>query len=342
VLRGHRRAAKRLAEGEVDGGATLGTSVHAQKSEVGVHGRLMLVRGADEEPVAGSPKGEREPKEAPTSQPPPRRLSSIPPPGQSPSAALREACALAVVCALVGSIPSALRAAREGGALFGGWLASAATVLPLLIVFIALSRAAGRGFRMLTGNRAGRSTAAGLALWIGLSSPVLVIFATVLKSSTNHRGIGGATFGVGALGVVLLGALVAQRGVTLARSLVERGTSARLVAMVFAVITIAPILGVTALVARSGEESASGRSLVSTIIDGAIFVVAGALAASFEMKGDLKARARSFGPFAAVILFASGILWVTSSSTLAPAVRRGGGLAAAVMSGIGRPAEHAD
>jgi hypothetical protein len=29
VLRGHRRAAKRLAEGEVDGGATLGTSVHA-------------------------------------------------------------------------------------------------------------------------------------------------------------------------------------------------------------------------------------------------------------------------------------------------------------------------
>jgi hypothetical protein len=282
-----------------------------------------------------------EPKEATTSHPPTRRSQppSIPPPAQSWGTSLGEACALAAVCALIGSIPSALRAAREGGAFLGGWLASAATVLPLLVGFVALSRGAGRGFRMLTGNRAGRSTAAGLALWIGLASPAMVLFATVLKSATHHRGIGGATFGVGALGIVVVAALVARRVVGFARGRVERGMSARLVAAIVAVVTIGPVFVVSAYVARGGEETASARALVSTIIDGAIFLVASALAASFEIRHELRARARVLGPVVALLVFACGAGWTAASSNLGPAIRRGGGLAAAIMSGMGAEGE---
>lgn len=273
--------------------------------------------------------------EAP-SDPPGERTASEPPPRGSKAPGeraviLRDALALGGACALVGSFPSALRVARAGGPLVGGWLGSAATVLPFVVGFIALGVAAGRGFRMLTGNRAGRSTAAGLALWMGLVVPVLAVLGSILKTGTNHRGIGGATFAVVGLAIVILGAIVAHRMMSLARALVERGWSARTVAVFYAAITIAPPFATAFLLGRSNDESTAARALIATVVDLAIFVVAAALAASVDLKPETRARSRFFGPIAAVVLFSGGLVWVAFSPTLGHAIRGGGGFASSVI-----------
>jgi len=188
---------------------------------------------------------------------------------------------------------------------------------------------------MLTGNRAGRSTAAGLALWVGLTSPLLVVLGTVLKAGTNHRGIGGATFGVLALAVVIATAVIAYRLVGIARNLAERG-SPRVVAATFAILAIGPTLVISYWLARSSEDTSSAKAVVATLIDGAIFLVAGAFAASLSPREELRARMRTFGPFIATAVFAAGFAWVMTSSTLGGAIRSGGGLAAALIGGLGR------
>lgn len=263
---------------------------------------------------------------------PGERTASEPPRSKGERAVLvRDALALGFACALVGSLPAALRVMRAGGPLFGGWLGSAATVMPFVVGFIALGAAAGRGFRMVTGNRAGRSTAAGLALWMGLVVPVLGLLGSILKTGTNHRGIGGATFGVVGLAVVILGAIVAYRMMALARALVERGWSARAVAVMYAAITIAPPFATAFLLGRSNDDSSAARALVATVVDMAIFVVAAALAASVDLKPELRSRARLFGPIAAIVLFGGGLAWVAVSPTLGPSIRGGGGLASTVI-----------
>lgn len=242
-----------------------------------------------------------------------------------------DALALGVACALIGSLPTALRVRRAGGPLIGGWLGASATVLPLVVGFIALGAAAGRGFRLVTGNRAGRSTAAGLALWMGLVVPVLAVLGSILKTTTNHRGIGGATFAVVGLAIVILGAIVAYRMMSLARAVVERGWSARMVAVLYAAITIAPPFATAFFLGRSNDESTAARGIVATVVDMAIFVVAAALAASMELKPEARARTRIFGPIGAALLFGGGVAWVAFSPTLGQAIRGGGGLASTLI-----------
>ncbi len=266
-------------------------------------------------------------------RPPARSLSpSVPPPPLAST--LPEACALGVICALVGSVPSALRATREGGSWLGGWVASAAVVLPLIVAFIALGQSAGRGYRMLTGNSAGRSTAAGLALWVGLSVPLFTLLGAALKAGTNHRGIGGATFGVLATAVVGATAIAAYRIVRIARSFAQRWLGPGWVAAAFAHVTLGPSFAVALLLGRGSEQDPAGRAVVATLIDGAIFVVACALAASSDFRDETRARLRTFGPWIAATLFGVGFAWVMTSSTLGGALRASGGLAATLIGGL--------
>ncbi len=243
-----------------------------------------------------------------------------------------DALALGLACAVIGSLPAALRTSRAGGPLLGGWIGSAAAVMPFVIGFIALGAAAGRGFRMLTGNRAGRSTAAGLALWMGLVAPVLAVLGSILKTGTNHRGIGGATFGVVGLAIVILGAIVAYRMMSFARAMVERGWSARMVAVVYAAITIAPPFATAFLLGRTNDDASAARALVATVVDVTIFVVAAALSASVDLKPELRARTRLFGSIGAIAVFGGGLAWVATSPTLGQSIRGGGGLASTVIS----------
>ncbi len=83
-------------------------------------------------------------------------------------------------------------------------------LLPVVLVALLLSRAAGRGFRQLLGAQSARPAVLGVALWLGLATPALVGLGAALKATTHHRGLGGATFGVLALGVAAVAALVAS------------------------------------------------------------------------------------------------------------------------------------
>lgn len=275
------------------------------------------------------------PREGPSADRLSPRDPSLPPPIRLRDT-IGEACGLALVSCLLGSIPASLRVSREGGSLVGGLLVAAAIVLPLLAVTISLSRAAGRGFRMVTGLRAGRSTAALIGLWIGLIAPVLLVLGALLKDKTNHRGLGGTTFGVLALFVAIGGALVAKRLVQTGRWLVDRGVSARNVAIGLAVLAIAPTFVVSLPLLSGHDPSPHAPAVAAALIDGVLFVVAGAVAVTYDVGERARAIARRYGLPAAASLLATGALWLSASPALALALRSGGGLAAAMVGSLER------
>lgn len=264
------------------------------------------------------------------------RLPSVPPPSGGLFALLGEASALALATALLGSLPAALRVARAGGSFVGGWLAAAAVVLPALALLIYLSHAAGRGYRMLTGQGAGRATALGLALWVGLLAPLLMVLGSILKDKTNHRGLGGATFGVLALVLAIGTALVARRIVVVGRWLVDRGASARLVAAGFAAIAVGPLLALSFPLLREPDAGAHAPAVASALIDGVIFSIATSVAVAFGPGEELRARAQRLGLAAAGVFLIAGLGWLSVSQSLGVALRTGGGLAAALVGGLER------
>ncbi len=263
-------------------------------------------------------------------------------PGAPPSLApaplsrLGEALLYASLACLVASLPAALRVWRAESSAFGGWLASAAVLLPIAAVFLGLSRAAGRGFRMVTGLSVGRSTALGLALWIGLSAPVLMVVATVLKAATNHRGLGGATFGVLALLVSIVAAVVAHRLVGVGRSLVARGQAPGLVAGGLAGLAILPTLLVSLPLLRGSDTEPHAMHASAALVDGALITVALALAATLDWPAAVRALAKRAGAPIAVALFGVGFGWLALSPALGAGLRQGGGLAAALVRGLER------
>ncbi len=260
------------------------------------------------------------------------------PPGAPPSplAALNEACALGGAAALIGSVPSALRTLRGGGSLVGSWLASSAVLIPVLVGLCLLSHAAGRGFRMATGNRAGRSTATGLALWIGLTAPLLALLGAFLKSATHHRGLGGATYGVVGLASTIVMAVVARRVVVTGRWLVDRGVSARAVAVGLAVLSVAPLCLVALRLHGSDEGAAQAPLVAAAVFDLLIFGLSTAVAVTFDLPERVLARARRFGLPAAAAVFIVGAFWLSMSAPLGASMRSGGGLAATMIAGLER------
>ncbi len=259
-----------------------------------------------------------------------------PPPSGSAVARISEAAALGLAAALMGSLPAALRVSRAGGSLVGGWLAAAAVVLPALALLVYLSHAAGRGYRMLTGQGAGRSTALGLALWAGMLAPALMAFGTLLKEKTNHRGLGGATFGVVGLVLAGLAALVARRLVLMGKHLAARGLSPKLIASGFALIVVGPTLALALPLLRAPDASVHAHGVAAALVDGAIFSVATAVAMTFEPSEELRARARRLGLGAAGAVLVVGFGWLSMSQPLGAALRAGGGLAAALVGGLER------
>ncbi|HLM76043.1 MAG TPA: cell wall anchor protein, partial [Polyangiaceae bacterium] len=137
-------------------------------------------------------------------------VKDAPPPAPAPrswTTRLGEACLLAVGVAAFSSVPTALRTAGAGGSFLDGLLVGTGVLLPLVAASLALFRAAGRGLRGVLGASSRRVATLHIALWLGFSLPLLAGLGAVLKATTNHRGLGGATFGVLALGAVLTAAL---------------------------------------------------------------------------------------------------------------------------------------
>jgi choline-sulfatase len=257
-------------------------------------------------------------------------------PGAPPPSALArlgEASARALGVALLAAVPAALRTASAGGSFLDGLLLATGVLLPLVTLAIVLARAAGRGLRGIAGNHPPRLTVLGLALWVGLALPALTVLGAVLKATTHHRGLAGATFGV--LGMMAVGAaaIVAHRLVMLGQSLVARGAPPWVVAAVGAAVAVIPLLVVAAPLGRHSAEPGA-IAVRSAIVDGSIVAIATALVASLDLGATVRRIFRIAGlPLGLAVLLGAG-----ARVELAPAVavpfEQGGGLAATLLGGL--------
>lgn len=263
-------------------------------------------------------------------------VKDAPPPAPAPrswTTRFGEACVLAVGVAAFSSVPTALRTAGAGGSFLDGLLVGTGVLLPLVAVALALFRAAGRGLRGVLGASSRRVAALHIALWLALSLPLLTALGAVLKATTNHRGLGGATFGVLALGAVLTAALVARRAVTFGQRLAARGVRPWVLAGAGAVVAVVPLIVFAAPLVRAGAEGAA-RHIQAALLDGAIAIVAAALVASVDLAAPLSRVAGTWGVPLAAVLVIGAAARVESSPSLGKAVRAGGGLAASLLGAL--------
>lgn len=246
---------------------------------------------------------------------------------------LGEACMLALSVAALAAVPTALRTHVSGGGLLDGLLVGTAALLPFVSLLVVLLRAAGRGLRGVMGARAGAVATLSIALLVGLALPALSVVAALLKALTHHRGLGGATFGVVGLGVVIACALVARRMVDLGQNLVSRGVRPVLVAAGGAIVSVLPLVLLAISLARASKDRGAG-SVGAALVDLAIVLVATALAASIELRAQHSKFASLLGvPFAAVLMITASAR-LASSPELGRSVQTGGGLAATLLSAL--------
>lgn len=246
-----------------------------------------------------------------------------------------EACLRALGVALLASVPTALRTMGAGGGFAGGLLVGTGALLPTVVLVLALSRASGRGVRQLVGAESPRTVAFSVALWIGIALPLLVALGAMLKATTHHRGIAGATFGVLGLVIVASAALVSQRLLNLGRRLVERGLPPWIPAAVGAAVGTLPILIVAAELGRQGGD-ADAAGVRAAIVDGVIVLVATALAATMELGSALRRVARFAGVPIAVAVFLGAGVRIETSPSLGQAFKAGGGLSATILGAFER------
>lgn len=238
--------------------------------------------------------------------------------------------------ASLSAVPTALRTARAGASFLDGLLVGTAVLLPLVTLALILSRAAGRGFRGIVGAGGERLAVLRVALWIGVAFPVLAALAALLKATTHHRGLAGATFGVLGLAGVAAAALVTQRLVALGDRLAARGVKPWLLAVAGTAIGVVPLVAALApLAAHAGNTSGdAGAAVRAAIVDGAIALVATALVSSVDLSAAVGRLAGIAGvPLAALVLM-TATARIESFPPLGQAVRAGGGLAATLFSAL--------
>ncbi len=136
-------------------------------------------------------------------------------------------------------VPAALRLSHAGASLIVAWLALAGATALFLGPAIAALRVARPLSRVVVC----------VPLGLLLAAPVLVLFARVLKTTTHHRPLGGATFAIVSAGVILGGIAVAARALSwesrFARLLVVGGAG------LFALCTLVLVLPALAPVVRT-------------------------------------------------------------------------------------------
>ncbi|WP_437836868.1 sulfatase-like hydrolase/transferase [Sorangium sp. So ce1153] len=273
------------------------------------------------------------------SVPPPGRSAPPPPRRSAWTTRLGEACVLGLGVASLSAVPTALRTARAGASFLDGLLVGAAVLLPLVTLALILSRAAGRGFRGIVGAGGERLAVLRVALWIGVALPVLAALAALLKATTHHRGLAGATFGVLGLAGVVAAALLTQRLVALGDRLAARGVKPWILAVAGAAIGVLPLIAAFApLAAFAGNHTPgdAGAAVRAAIVDGAIALVATALVSSVDLSAAVGRIAGLAGvPLAALVLM-TATARVESFPPLGQAVRAGGGLAATLFGALER------
>jgi len=191
----------------------------------------------------------------------------------------------APIAALIASAPAAARVADERIAFLAAWPAIAGLVGVPLAGLIAAMRLARRSLV----DRKPSSAAAllwGAGIWLCLSLPADAALGTVLKATTHHRALGGATFATFALVLNALAVLAAWRfTVSVLPRLPPRAKSKEFALVVAlaagTVVLVAVIFG--ALGAGGPPDAALADRVYALLVDGSLAVAATAFAALWDV-----------------------------------------------------------
>jgi choline-sulfatase len=239
---------------------------------------------------------------------------------------LGEASALALAAALICALPTAFRAIGAGGGVGDGLLVGTAVMLCFMLPVAMLLPPATRGFHAVAGKAPSRALWIGIAIWIGVSIALLVPLAAVLKAKTNHRGLGGATFGVFGAACVAGAAVLAARLTSVGQSLLERGWSKRLLLVIAATISVAPLLLLV-----SPMIGGDGAPLRAALFDLLLAATVAIFVFRLELPKALAGQMRKAALPLTLSLVVVGFVRVETSPPSATAVKKAGGLPATVL-----------
>jgi hypothetical protein len=170
---------------------------------------------------------------------------------------------LAVLVTIPAAIPAALRASSGNAPLWGCYLAAFAGGVSMLVPAVVCLRAA----------RPLPRAALGFFGAVAVSLGPLAILATMLKEKTHHRPLGGATFAMVAVGVLVAATLVMSRLLAWARS--DSRTERRIGQVSFVTLLALALLLASALIVPSLPEA--GPIVRGGLFDGLLLTLLGAL-----------------------------------------------------------------
>jgi hypothetical protein len=189
------------------------------------------------------------------------------------------------LAALIASAPAAARVADERIAFLAAWPAIAGLIGVPLAGLIAAMRLARRSL----GDRKPSTAAAllwGAGIWLCISLPADAVLATILKATTHHRALGGATFAAFALVLNALAVLAAWRfTVSVLPRLPPRARSkdfALVVALAAGMLVLVSVV-LGALGAGGPPDATLADRVYALLVDGTLAVAATALAALWDL-----------------------------------------------------------
>jgi hypothetical protein len=248
-----------------------------------------------------------------------------------------EVLVTAPIAALIVAAPAPFRSPFASHGTLECWLAAAGLVCPLLVVAIAIARGARRGVRAVAPGAA-MSFVVGASLWAIVALPSTIALGAFLKVNTHHRALGGATFAVFALALLLGAALVAWRATALVLARVPSASIHRAFAVLFgaaALVLVGATVAAAALAQDAPEAAGATVDASAWLVDGALAFATTALAAFFDLPRQRWSDATWMGSGVLVFLMAIGVGLMYRSPLLARAVAEAAPLAGAVAEPLG-------
>jgi hypothetical protein len=221
------------------------------------------------------------------------------------------AVGVALIASVLSSGPAALRIARTVN-IHGMWPSlCAVTLLPMTLAVLTL-RQARVGVRAFSAPGNARSFT--LALWIGGFLFTLVALGSLLRATTHHHPLAGATFGLASVtaGIALIP--VSRRVSGMFASWQENGRTGLIAlgGVALFVVTLGAVLVLSRIIPKSGPFSPSASA---NVIDVLAFAMTALLASRPEF-AERRVFAL-FGPPLAAIVFAFGLRFLLATPQLA-------------------------
>jgi hypothetical protein len=227
--------------------------------------------------------------------------------------------------ALLAALPAALRLTAAGFGFVESWFAVAALTSVPMGLLLAAARMARRSLDAVVLRR--RPLLIGLVLWLAMFLVLDTALGAVLKATTHHRGLAGATFGALAFGAGIAAALLAR---PIATSLGRREGAIGTVLNVCLALATAFVCLVIAWAAYRGAAR-------SVVLDATLPLVACLLASRWDLPGNRATPAAVAGSLVLAGVVTWGALVLVRSPALVHEVAERAPLAGAIGQTVGLP-----